>query len=642
MPLADVALHRRGPLAKVWLAAHYDKKLSKKDIVHASIPKSVAAIQADAALPAAALRLTGQLLVGVVRIYSRKAKYLLDECHDAKLAIQLAFKPGAVNVDLPADQHRAAQQNITLADDAAGLLSVDLLAPPPLDDLAAEWGGLGALRDAPPTPTISQARRQDITLADAFLLAPSPRKQQAASASLSLSDAAATASSTSAAARLAAAAGAAGVNDIDMLDLGLELPPLDLDLGLDLGMAPPHLVPEVEAARRDETGDAMMLDLGLDLPPPPLLPIDDKDMIMDDNGIVPPPPPLPPQDLFAEDLEPFGLVPGTPAAATGAAADGAALAVDAPATPAALFADLDAPGADGENAEAAAAAAKPARKRRKMVLLDTEIAVPHGTVQAMQHDTSSIVMPSAIYVPASSAHAALLTTAHTKFAQLVATPLLDGLSDDLRDKCRIGMNADAAAAPKSTTELDRDVDIFDEIPPPPPMPPVDEDMYGAMMHDNDFLPPPPPPPPMPPVDEEMPLVDDAFQPMDDVLIGAQPAASSTTAPPPLPEDWADEHEPRPEEEEDEAAAVGGFSRASVCAIKDLRAQFTAKGATTAEDDAVLTSAEVFDGKPKREAARTFYELLLLGTRNVIKVQQEGAFGDVAVRARPALFELALS
>ncbi|KNE57200.1 hypothetical protein AMAG_02942 [Allomyces macrogynus ATCC 38327] len=641
MPLADVALHRRGPLAKVWLAAHYDKKLSKKDIVHASIPKSVAAIRADAALPAAALRLTGQLLVGVVRIYSRKAKYLLDECHDAKLAIQLAFKPGAVNVDLPADQHRAAQQNITLADDAAGLLAVDLLAPPPLDDLAAEWGGLGALRDAPPTPTISQARRQDITLADAFLLAPSPRKQQAASASLSLSDAAATASSTSAAARLAAAAGAAGVNDVDMLDLGLELPPLDLDLGLDLGMAPPHLVPEVEAARRDETGDAMMLDLGLDLPPPPPLPpIGDKDMMMDDDGIVPPPP-LPPQDLFAEDLEPFGVVPGTPAAANGAAIDGAALAVDAPATPAALFADPDAPAApDAESAHAAAAAAKPARKRRKMALLDAEIAVPHRTVQAMQHDTSSIVLPSAVYVPVSLAHAALLTTAHTKFAQLVAAPLLDELSDDLRDKCRIGMNGEA---PKSTTDLNRNIDIFDEIPPPPPPPVGDEDMF-APLHDNDFLPPPPPPPPMPGMDEEMPLVDDAFQPMDDVLIGAQPAASSTTVPPPLPEDWADEHEPRPEEEEEDnaAAAAGGFSRASVRAIKDLRAQFTAKGATSAEDEAVLTSVDVFDGKPKREAARTFYELLLLGTRNVIKVQQEGAFGDVAVRARPALFELALS
>jgi hypothetical protein len=36
-----------------------------------------------------ALRLSGQLLLGVVRIYSRKAKYLLDDCNDALLKIKM-------------------------------------------------------------------------------------------------------------------------------------------------------------------------------------------------------------------------------------------------------------------------------------------------------------------------------------------------------------------------------------------------------------------------------------------------------------------------------------------------------------------------------------------------------------------------
>lgn len=36
-----------------------------------------------------ALRLSGQLLLGVVRIYSRKAKYLLDDCNEALLKIKL-------------------------------------------------------------------------------------------------------------------------------------------------------------------------------------------------------------------------------------------------------------------------------------------------------------------------------------------------------------------------------------------------------------------------------------------------------------------------------------------------------------------------------------------------------------------------
>lgn len=36
-----------------------------------------------------ALRLSGQLLLGVVRIYSRKAKYLLDDCNEALLKIKM-------------------------------------------------------------------------------------------------------------------------------------------------------------------------------------------------------------------------------------------------------------------------------------------------------------------------------------------------------------------------------------------------------------------------------------------------------------------------------------------------------------------------------------------------------------------------
>ena len=40
-----------------------------------------------------ALRLSGQLLLGVVRIYSRKAKYLLDDCNEAILKIKMVCLP---------------------------------------------------------------------------------------------------------------------------------------------------------------------------------------------------------------------------------------------------------------------------------------------------------------------------------------------------------------------------------------------------------------------------------------------------------------------------------------------------------------------------------------------------------------------
>lgn len=43
-----------------------------------------------------ALRTTGHLLLGIVRIYSRKAKYLLADCNEAFLKIKMAFRPGQV------------------------------------------------------------------------------------------------------------------------------------------------------------------------------------------------------------------------------------------------------------------------------------------------------------------------------------------------------------------------------------------------------------------------------------------------------------------------------------------------------------------------------------------------------------------
>lgn len=36
-----------------------------------------------------ALRVSGQLLLGVVRIYSRKARYLLDDCNEALVKIKM-------------------------------------------------------------------------------------------------------------------------------------------------------------------------------------------------------------------------------------------------------------------------------------------------------------------------------------------------------------------------------------------------------------------------------------------------------------------------------------------------------------------------------------------------------------------------
>jgi cohesin complex subunit SCC1 len=38
---------------------------------------------------------SGHLLLGVVRIYSRKVKYLMHDCHEAMVKIKMAFRPGS-------------------------------------------------------------------------------------------------------------------------------------------------------------------------------------------------------------------------------------------------------------------------------------------------------------------------------------------------------------------------------------------------------------------------------------------------------------------------------------------------------------------------------------------------------------------
>ncbi|CAB3235458.1 unnamed protein product [Arctia plantaginis] len=99
-----------GPLAKIWLAAHWDKKLTKAHVFETNIEKSVDGILKPKVKMA--LRTSGHLLLGVVRIYSRKAKYLLQDCNEAFVKIKMAFRPGMV--DLPEEHREAAMNAITL------------------------------------------------------------------------------------------------------------------------------------------------------------------------------------------------------------------------------------------------------------------------------------------------------------------------------------------------------------------------------------------------------------------------------------------------------------------------------------------------------------------------------------------------
>ncbi|KAI9635449.1 Rec8 like protein-domain-containing protein [Dioszegia hungarica] len=113
MLLTELILSKRGPLAKVWLSAHHERKLSKQQTLGVDVEESVDAILTQDEGPTT-LRLSGQLMLGVTRIYSRKVQYLLDDCKETKDRISLAFRPGVV--DLPEDQIKASKNAITFSD----------------------------------------------------------------------------------------------------------------------------------------------------------------------------------------------------------------------------------------------------------------------------------------------------------------------------------------------------------------------------------------------------------------------------------------------------------------------------------------------------------------------------------------------
>jgi len=122
----------KGPLSKIWLAAHFHRKITKSQVNTTDIRKSCRVIE-DPATPLA-LRLSGQLLLGVVRIYSKKVLYLFEDCNEALSKMKSVSRPS--RVDLPSDAAVAPTNLITIPDYSLTLMPDvdfnDLLADEPL------------------------------------------------------------------------------------------------------------------------------------------------------------------------------------------------------------------------------------------------------------------------------------------------------------------------------------------------------------------------------------------------------------------------------------------------------------------------------------------------------------------------------
>ncbi|XP_077226356.1 sister chromatid cohesion 1 protein 2-like isoform X2 [Tasmannia lanceolata] len=89
-------LSKKGTLGTIWFAAHCYRKLRKDQIAKTNISSSIDKIML-AEFPIA-FRLLGHLLIGVVRIYSKKVEYLYHDCNEALIRIRNSFTSGKISL----------------------------------------------------------------------------------------------------------------------------------------------------------------------------------------------------------------------------------------------------------------------------------------------------------------------------------------------------------------------------------------------------------------------------------------------------------------------------------------------------------------------------------------------------------------
>ncbi|KJZ78763.1 hypothetical protein HIM_02154 [Hirsutella minnesotensis 3608] len=160
---SETLLNKSGPLARVWLSANLERKLSKNHILQSNVTDSVEAIITPNQAPMA-LRLSSQLLLGVVRIYQRKTRYLLDDCNEAMMKIKMAFRSSGNN-DLAANLQMPNREALLLPDKITPYDNLEL--PPPPD---ASWL-LSQVDEVTATPIGRKGRvshNRDINLQEDF------------------------------------------------------------------------------------------------------------------------------------------------------------------------------------------------------------------------------------------------------------------------------------------------------------------------------------------------------------------------------------------------------------------------------------------------------------------------------------------
>ncbi|KAF8050221.1 hypothetical protein N665_2022s0007 [Sinapis alba] len=106
---------RKGPLGAIWVAAYFFKKLKKAQVKDTHIPSSVDQIL-QKELDTLAYRVLAYLLLGVVRIYSKKVDFLFHDCNRALVGVK----------EFVAKEKNRDNTNVPLPAASTGFLSIAL------------------------------------------------------------------------------------------------------------------------------------------------------------------------------------------------------------------------------------------------------------------------------------------------------------------------------------------------------------------------------------------------------------------------------------------------------------------------------------------------------------------------------------
>ncbi|KAK1359404.1 hypothetical protein POM88_043878 [Heracleum sosnowskyi] len=92
-------LSKKGALGTIWVAAHSHKTLKKEDVSNTNISSSVDKILLDE-VPVVTYRILAYLLLGVVRIYSKKVEYLFRDCNNVLSEVRHFVTSKKCNADI--------------------------------------------------------------------------------------------------------------------------------------------------------------------------------------------------------------------------------------------------------------------------------------------------------------------------------------------------------------------------------------------------------------------------------------------------------------------------------------------------------------------------------------------------------------